>query len=222
MGEWQVTKRADFLGGENLRTQPEFLEPNQVARAINCVLTPEGHLQTREGKTKVSDPTIGTGAILSIHRYTKESGTQYLVVQHGTSLYSVSWNGTDTIASFGAAIKTGLTAAAKLRGVVWKDKLILTNGVDTPFTYDGTTCSDLATAPVSQIFKVYANKLWGFTNNLLKFSALEDPTSWDALDVIKVRDADGDTITGISPQVGGLVIFKRNSVFTLYGTTRLI
>lgn len=220
---WALFRQFDFGGGENLSLQSNMLADNQVQIALNKVITSEGLLETRKGKTKVNSNTPAAGGITSIHRFTKESGTQYLVVQHDTSLYAPTWDGSATLTTLGTAIATGLNAA-KFRSKVWKDQIILTNGSDNVKTFNGTTFTDLGgSPPKSKWITIYANKLWlgDVSNpNFLRFSGVEDPASWDALDVIKVRTADGDTITGTASVPGGLVIFKKNSVFPLYGNTR--
>lgn len=220
---WTFVSKRDFTGGENKLIVPELMKPNQVISALNCVMTPDGTFQTRRGRTKVNLTSLGSGPVLSIHRYPKEDGTNYLVVQHGTSLYSATWDGLNTISTFGTAVKTGLSSN-KLRGVVWRDKLILTNGVDNPFYFDGTTCVDLAgSPPKSKYIAVYGSKLW-FVDvdhpNWIRFSGLEDYDSWDALDIIYLRDGDGDFITGLAPMNGGMIITKNRSVWPLYGTSR--
>ena len=220
---WQVDRFRDFTGGENRNLLPEFLKPNQLALAKNCVMTGEGILETRTGKTRVFTTSLGTSAITSVHRFVREStGKKYLVVQYGTALYSAEYDGTTQIASV-ASLATGLNAS-KFRSVVWKDQLILTNGSDNVKTFNGSALSDLAgTPPKSKYVKVYGNRLWlvDVANpNYLRFSDLETPTTWDALNVIHLRDGDGDTITGLSPQDGGMIITKSRSVWVLYGTSR--
>lgn len=218
---WTKARYRNFTGGENLKILPEAMLPNQVISAQNCFITNEGLLQTREGKTKVNTTSLGAGKVISVHRYSQEDGTKYLVAQHGTSLYAAEWNGTTQFASFGAAIKTGLDAA-KLRSVVWKDKLILTNGVDQPFTFDGSVCSDLANAYKSKVIALYASRLWlvDVATGFLENSNLEDPETYTETGSYKVRDGEGDHIVALSPQNGGMVIFKQNSVQTLYGSSR--
>jgi hypothetical protein len=216
---WTVDRFRDFTGGENLKILPEYIKPNQVVSALNCIITSEGLLETRFGKIKVNTTTLGEGQITSIHRYSEEDGTRWLVVQHGTALYAKEWDGVTPFASFGAAIKTGLDEA-KLRGTVWKGKLYLTNGIDQAFSFDGTACVDVAAIPKCDKLYLYAGRFWcvdkatGFLEN----SNLEDPTNWSETGSYKVRDGEGDTITALSPQNGGMVIFKENSAQTLYGT----
>ncbi len=229
---WRINRQRDFTGGENLAVLPELMAPNQLLQARNMVMTADGLLETRQGKSKVNNTAgyLGEGPVLSIHRFAKSSGgDKYLVVQHGTSLYAAIWDGDpgNPIQSF-TTVRSDLTAGAKLRSVVWKDKLILTNGVDNPFRFDGSSWADLNRTnpdppPSSKYIKVYGGKLWLVdvdNPNHLRFSGLEDYDSWNQLDVINLRDGDGDVITGLSPQPGGMIITKQKSVWQLFGTNR--
>ena len=212
---WQMQRQNAFTGGENLKVLPGLSQPDQLIRAKNCVLNADGVVETRLGRVRVNTDTIGAGPILSLHLFATMAGVNYLIAQHGTSLYGVTWDGASTIASFGTAIKTGLTAASKLRSVVWKDNILFTNGVDNPFKWDGTTVADISgSPPKSHIIKIYASRAWlvdAANPNQVRYSDLENFDSWPALNVILVRDNDGDFIRGLSPQSGGLVIFKNNS-----------
>ena len=216
---WKVERYRDFTGGENLKILPEYIQPNQVISALNCVITNEGLLETRLGKIRVNTTSLGAGKITSVHRYAKENGTKYIVVQHGTSLYAKAWDGATPFATFPAAVKTNLDVA-KLRSVVWKDKLWLTNGIDQAFSFDGTAVADVAAIPKCDHLYLYAGRLWCKDNatGFLENSNLEDPTDWTDSGSYKVRDGEGDTITALSPQNGGMVIFKENTAQTLYGT----
>lgn len=220
-GPWHVVRQRDFTGGENKLLLPEFVQQNQLITAQNCELTPEGIPQTRKGKTRLTEVSLGSGGIKAMFIYAKEDGTVYLCCHHETSFYAVKWDGYSKV-TFPAAIKTGITGDA-LQGEVWKDVLILSNGTVDPFKFDGTVCSDLSgTPPKFKIFTVYANRLWvvdASNPNIIRFSDLEDYDGWDALNIIKVRDADGDEITGLIRQPGGLIITKYNSVWPLYGTS---
>jgi hypothetical protein len=220
---WQTFRHQDFTGGENRKLFPEFIKPNQVALAQNCALTAENVLETRAGRVKVNTNSLGEGPVISAKRFAKEAGTKYVVAQHGTSLYAAAWDGATPFASFGVAVKTALSGA-KLRYEVWKDNLICYSPGDDAFRFDGTTCTALGgTPPRFRALKVYAGRMWGVdaaNPNFVRFSGLETYDTWDALDIIKVRDGDGDLIMGLSPQPGGLVIAKNNSLFPLYGTNR--
>lgn len=202
---------------------PERVQPNQVLRAKNCNFTGDGILESRLGKTKINTAALAN-PIISVHRYVKESGTGYILVQSGTTLYAKAWDGTSTLADLTTTAVTKTVNGAKLRSVVWRDKIILTNGVDNVFSFNGTTFADLGgSPPKSKTIRVYASKLWLVDTanpNQLRFSGLEDPDTWDALDVIKVNSSSGDTIVGLASQPGGLVIFKSNETWVLYGFDR--
>lgn len=217
--QWQTYQQSKFVG-ENKIPALEVLAPEQLLVAYNTVATADYSLESRKGKTALND-TLGAGPIRGLWRFAKSGGTAYLVALHGTTLYAGTWAGGSATCTF-ASIKTGLDATAPLRGVVWKDNLILTNGVQNPFRYDGSACTDLSgTPPKSQFITVYANRLFlvDVANpNQLRWSGLETYDTWDALDVILVRDNDGDKINGLAALNGGLVILKRNSMWTLYGT----
>lgn len=222
---WVNIQLNDCSGGENRLTAPELVQQNQLLVALNCIITPEGLPQTRKGLTKVTNDTSKfAGAPTSIHRFAKENGDKFLVVQYDTALYYKSWNGTASITTAFTSVKTGLTAGSVLRSVIWRDNLILTNGTENPFRFDGSACTDLAgSPPKSRYIAVYGGKLWlvDVANiNQIRFSGLEDYGVWDALDVIKVRSGDGDLITGLSSQNGGLIITKQESVWVLQGTSR--
>lgn len=219
---WLYERVLDFTGGENRQLVPDRIQANQVGLALNCILTPEGLLETRLGKRKLNAVSLGTGKVVSVHEYNKEDGTTYLLVQHGTALYSAAWDGTTAISAW-TTIKTGLTANSKLRSVVWRNVIILTNGTENPFSFNGTTCTDLAgSPPKSAIIAVYASRLWlvDITHpNWIRFSGLETYATWDALDIIYLRDGDGDQITALLPVEGGMILAKQQSLFALYGAT---
>lgn len=220
MTVWAKPRYRDFTGGENLQILPEAIAPNEVVKAYNCFITNEGLLETRQGKTKVNTTSLGAGGIISAHRYSKESGSRYVLVQHGTALYAKSWDGSTPFESWGVAVKTGLTAGKKLRSLTWKDKLILTNGTDQAFTFDGAVCADVAAIPKCLALYLYAGRIWGVdeATGFLENSNLEDYTDWSESGSYKVRDGDGDKIVALAPISGGMVIFKKNTVQTLYGT----
>lgn len=215
-----IFKQQDFTGGENLQIRPDSVDITQVMRAKNCIVNDDGDLETRLGKVKINTTSFGASPILGVWRFVKENGSRYLVVQHNTSLWAAAWDGESTISTW-SEVQTGLTTA-KLSGVVWKDNLILGNGDNVLFRFNGVSCANLGgTPPKMKVFCIYASRIWGVdadNPSIIRFSGLEDYDSWDALDIIKVRDQDGDVIRGLQPIDGGLVILKDTSVWPLYGT----
>ena len=220
--KWKITRQRDFTGGENRVASFDLLAANQIYLGMNCVLAADGSLETRKGKTQINTTSLGAGKVIAAFRWAKENGTKYLTVQHGTTLYNAVWDGVSTVSSF-TSVKTGLAADVKLRGVVWKDNLILVNGVQNNFRFDGTTSTDLAgTPPKSTLISVYASRIWindVASPNLIRFSDLESYDVFDTLNVVKFRSGDGEVITGLASQSGGMVVFKSSSMWTLYGSS---
>jgi len=217
---WQYFRQRDFTGGENRLLLPESLQPNQLQLAYNCIISADGLPETRSGKSIINTTPLPTTPT-SIHRFSTEAGVTKLLVQAGTVMYVATYDGSTQIGSF-TSLATGLNAA-KFRSASWKNKLFLTNGVDNVKSYDGTTWADLGgSPPKSEVIKVYGGRMYlvDVANpNQLRFSDLENPIVWNALNLINIRSGDNDSIVGISPQSGGLVIFKNNSIWTLYGTS---
>jgi hypothetical protein len=219
---WNTYRGRDFTGGENRQILPELLKPNQLLLAFNMVMNGEGTVETRTGKTNIFTDVILSGTITSVHRYAKEDGTNYVVLQNGANLYAAVYN-SGTLSTITTI--TGTFNAAKFRSKVWKDKLFLTNGVDAVQVFDGTNIAAIGGTTIkSEIIAIYAGRIWLIDKarpNVLVPSRLEDyTTAFDALEEIKLRDGDGDVITGLSPQDGGMVIFKSKSTWVLYGTNR--
>lgn len=223
MSSWQLSRIRDISGGENKRVVPEQVGETQCLTANNCVITAEGALETRFGKVKVNTDSLGSGAIRAFWRWGTSNGTNYLTVIHGTVMYSTTWDGSSAITSW-TTIKTGLNSTSTFRAVVWKDMLIVSDGIGNPFRFSGSTATDLSgTPPKTNIMTVYAGKLVvvDFANpNQIRFSGLESYDTWDALDVIVVRSNDGDTITALEAQDRGLLIYKQHSTWCLYGFDR--
>jgi hypothetical protein len=223
-GPWTPFWQRNFTGGENRSILPELMKPDQLIMAMNCTMTPDGLLQTRLGKTKINLASLGAGPVLGAWRWGKENGTKYLTVQHGTGLYNVVWDGVTPFDSFGAPIRNDLAPGVPLKGIPWKDNLILSNGVDVPFRFDGAACANLAGAPPKFAqFCVYAGRLWVIPTTALsciQCSGLETFDTWDALDIYKIRTGDGDNLVGLAAMSGGMMAFKSRSCWPVFGTDR--
>ena len=221
---WQVSQYRDFTGGENRRALSELIAANQVQLARNTFITPEGALESRYGKTTILDMELSSG-IRAMWRWEQSDGTKYLTFVIDDILYSIEWDGTSEIDKDDVVEITTLSSStAKIRGKVWKDNLILSDGVDAPFRFDGTSVTDLGGSPPKfNIFTVFASKLVVVdidNPSQLRFSALEDYDTWNALDVYNIRSNDSDVITALEAQSQGLLICKRNSSWAMYGYDR--
>lgn len=222
---WQVSQYRDFTGGENRRVLSELIAPNQVQLARNCIITPEGALESRYGKTKIFESSVITDSIRAIWRWEQSDGTRYLTFVAGTKMFSMEWDGESTFDDEDLTeVYEFSSSTTKVRARVWKDRLIVSDGVDNPFQFDGETATDLGgTPPKFNIFTVYASKLVCVdidNPSQIRFSGLEDYDSWNALDVYNIRSNDSDVITALEAQSQGLLICKKNSSWALFGFDR--
>jgi len=155
---------------------PYVADPSHPTLILNMVADSEGLLSQRDGTTLFLNAPAAT-ANLALIKFYKPDGTRFLFMQQGTKLYKYSGSGTTW-----TECKTGLTAI-KLRGVALAGKMFFTNGTDTVFyTTDGTTFTDVATAPKGLYCCEYQNRIFitGVSGapNRIYFSKTNDGTDW--------------------------------------------
>lgn len=105
------------------------------------VCTIQDVLETRHGISRYNS-TAFSAAPQSISFFEEADGTKHIIVKDGTSLYTTSQSGAH------AAIKTGLSAGTKHRGVTVGDRHIILIEGDGLFSWDGTTFTQLGQAPL--------------------------------------------------------------------------
>lgn len=120
----------------------------------------------------------------------------------------------------------GLTinATAFWNYVTWKNVLLATNGVDAPLTWIGgnnvATALSISQFTVCNFFVVFHNYLFAigttesavYYPNRIRWSNLNDPTTWTAADFIDWDTDDGDPITGAIGIGNYLHIHKEGSI----------
>lgn len=97
------------------------------------------------------------------------------------------------------------------------EKIIGVDGTNAPFTWDGTTYVQLASAPIGSYAYSYNNYMFIAKDNLLFFSAPEDETDWDATNGAGVINV-GFIITGLCSWRGTMYIFGQNRISSLAGS----
>lgn len=118
---------------------------DRLRDAMN-VFSNQGRLETRYGRTRYNDTTLG-GSPLSMSYFEHANGQKYLIAKVGTVMYVVDTTGAHT------SIKTGLSANTKHRGVTWargsSSRHIISIEEDGLFQFDGTDFSQLGQEPPS-------------------------------------------------------------------------
>lgn len=178
---------------------------------------------TRPGSSLYqSAASIGTGLARGLLTWTRNAGTFYLFVHHGTQVYSL--NGTTVV-----SVKGSVSDDSHLGGFALNNlQVVLASGIAPQVSTAGSTLHDLSGTPPSlgKYGAVYVGKGWiaGDTSNpnKINFSASGNPEDWttadDAGDVTIEKD-DGDVIRGLSGTKRALHILKRSNAYILTGDT---
>jgi hypothetical protein len=119
---------------------------------------------------------------------------------------------------------TGFTAGGQFYFATLLSKLIITNMLDAPKKWDGTSeLQDLGgNPPRAQFVVTHKNYLFMARSSegpsRLYFSSVLNIDEWPALNFIDISPNDGDWITGLLPYDDYLIITKNRSVWLLVGS----
>ena len=206
----------DNTGGLNSKASVGSFPDKDAVQLDNIHLDTNGAWVKRKGHERRNLTSI-SASITGIYDYVKKDGTRAIIVTAGTQVYKYN---TSTLEL--DSIATGLT-----NGLLWgfetfTDLLILTNGTDNVKKYDGTTFADLGgSPPKGKFLKLFNNYLFLAGNSTdpsrLYYSNKNNPEVWTSGDHIDINPDDGDQISGLAALFDQLVIFKRNSIYTLSG-----
>lgn len=122
-----------------------------------------------------------------------------------------------------------ITAGSKCCFTTWENEVYITNDVDAPFKWNGTTSSTigiptgLTNAKYNTQYNnylFYANVTVSGTNHnsRIYWSALGDASTWSSTHFINISNDDGQEITGIKVLSDRLVIYKSRSIYNLVFT----
>lgn len=151
-------------------------DPSLAFLAYNAYVDVAGDgsaYRSRPGRLRVSSSAIGGGGNGQlVYQFTKNDGTQYTVAICGGKFYTLAWNSETwtevlTASDFSGASIT-LSSTARCSAVTFNNTLVVSDGVNVPWTWDGTTnggLTKLTNAPVAYGQPtVYAAKLFFIKN----------------------------------------------------------
>jgi len=147
----QTFDQAPFDGMRD-SLDPTTSDARKALLLQNCyaVPGPDGsEVVGRPGFT-VLGAQLGAGAtrrVQGFHQYTKVDGTELTVAFCGGLMYTLNW--TTRVWTNVALVGVSLSTTAKVRCVTFADVMVVSDGVNRPWTYDGTTFVDLTNAPVA-------------------------------------------------------------------------
>ena len=236
----------DFTGGLNLDSNSFRVNPNQTGDLLNVDLNPKGGVSSRWGFTRMHTTAIGgltAGNFYPDGLYNWAGASKRIMLAANQGVYYSSggdftslslttnnefgasfsnWDREDDsvlyiargagylTSKWDATTTTLLTASGGAAGVTeWQEDLT---------SPSGTHC------PKAEHIATHADRLWvaGTTEgssdypNRVRFSHPLFPESWRSSDFIDIVGG-GSKITAIVPFGGHLVVFKKNSMWAIYG-----
>ena len=231
----QLYSIRDFTGGINLTTDAFKLAENESPDAQNVDFDRRGGFQVRRGVTPFSTTSLGGTAPNTIWLY-NYLGTVYTMVQIGAIIYQgtgTTWTAVGS--NLGSATQTVQAATFNNYSYWVRGNADVVRSVGlTPTTmgvaFNNTTIPTSGNVPRAEHIAVHSGYMWvantweSGTNypNRIRFSWAntfnDSGENWDVDDYIDIDDGkDSDEITAIVPHGDQLIVFKRNSVYVVYG-----
>jgi hypothetical protein len=136
----EIRQYTDFSGGVNQQLGPVITDSQSDAGLLyaedakNMEMTSTGLIKMKGYGAALNTALSGTPVITGLFEFIGANGARQNVVCAGGKIFTVS-------AGVATQIYTGHTAGTFYQGLMYRDVLILCNGVDNPVAYDGTTCS---------------------------------------------------------------------------------
>jgi hypothetical protein len=242
----EVVYLSDFTGGLNLTTSLQSLAPNESSDALNVDFGGRGGFVSRGGFQSQDYNAALNGAIFLGPTYF--SNDVFLIVESDGTLHE--WDGTTLTDTTFDLTDVAFTGETRIRMAPFTTagtgKAYLSNcrnaGVIEMKTWNGATVAVLGTAwnndyttpaagnmPLARHIANHNGYMWVADTvesgtrypHRVRWSHLQNPEDWAEDDYIDVDpDDDGDPITGIATFKEVLVIFKRSSVYAIYGYDR--
>lgn len=213
----------DNYGFKGLKTDTvdEVLPRGYISEMENLTISKEdGTLQAIHNPTIIGSAIAAT-SIKTIFNWRKDDGTETLLAQCGTGLYKWTGSAWSSIKTFSTDEKVSIVS-----GML--NKLYVLNPTDGLFDWDGITFSTvIAAAPKGQYMELWYNKLFicgemndgTYTPYRVRWSALNDPTTWAANDHIDFRTPENSQVTGMKGYKQALYITTASSISIIVSVT---
>lgn len=228
MGARQLFQLFPWRGGLNTSLDPSQVPANQLTRADNIQLGPNGSKLKREGiNFDWDDATSGTDDIIGGFDFWYGTGTsrtqKYLVVTEGKKIYTYTPSTGARSADLFAGTAWATTPTRASFTVINNLLIICTGSGNAPKKFDGTTVADLGgTPPAFEFTFKHQGRLMGGLVDRLHYSPPFDPETWNGVGdsgAVDVAIGDGDPrgLVGGFSFLGLAYVGKRNSLHRLVG-----
>lgn len=210
-----VSQISGTPGGIGLYTISLFENVGSEALTTSSMGTTLTISALASGTVAIGATLFGTGVTGSPTIASQISGTP-----NGIGAYTITGPGLTIASEAMTSAFAARTTPSKVRFSEFNygfEKIIGVDGVNTPFTWDGTTYALLPTAPKGNIALSFGNSMFIANGEFLSFSAPENENDWDASDGAGIINV-GFIITGLRAWRGTLYIFGETHISSLTGT----
>lgn len=204
----------DFTGGEAY-VYPLTAMPTKYSLLMqNCFVSERGTLCKVPGYVALNSQAC-SHALSSGFEFRKKDGTRQILVAGGGKIYKF-------ISGSLQEIYSGLDSNAKVRFSNFGDACVITNGVNTPLKYDGSSFTELSDYAAT-CFKTHVHKgrLWLIDSADTMIAYHSGLMSFDKEGYIDFKYvlSEGDELIGMTTFVDLLVFFFRNHIAIYQGNT---
>ena len=222
--------QGDFRGGLNTAFDEEALEPNEMRRAEEAVLTEYGAVLKRLGTQYVHNAVLHASGIQNGYGWLRDNNTQQLLAVANGTLYTATYSiGTTFTAQVGIFRTTGTPAFASFRDATSEVVYIADGDSATSLNkWNGTAViTNIASTPagITQL-AVYNQRLFGCTGSDQKvfWSTLNNG---DSLGIAGsgggeaiIRTFSDQNVTGLAAFGSSLLIFHTSGISRFTGMTQ--
>jgi hypothetical protein len=222
----QRAEYKDPVLGVNLRVSSEDLQPGESALMQNCLY--HGGIRNRTGSQRLHSTALASGLrIRGGHKYYYggSAPTKQRLIAYGTKVSIVNDSGVETV------LTSGMTNDKDMQFLTWSitDRVYLCNGVDTLYSYNGTTYAAVTgtNIPTARWLAPVADRLMAITAAGIERCNPRDPTVWSANSSwATLRPSRVGLFTCIHPISlrgtdsinTGILAFQPNSYYLITGT----
>ena len=237
----RLIRQDDFTGGLNLRADQFQLAPNESPRMLNVEIDPRGGVFSRGAMRRVNTTAI-TGTWNPKKVFAFDGATNYAMfttgfesATNGKVWYSTGGNFTnitniDVSSPDGASFAPWGNTLYGVTGASTQSFSWSTGTTATLLTASGPTWQNSYLSPTGGYFPkashaiTHAGKVFVANTyedsiaypNRIRWSHPNSPEDWASTDYIDIKDG-GEEITGLASIAGHLVVFKKKSVFAIFG-----
>lgn len=146
----------NFNCGVVTRYSPYLIPDNCVQWALNVYFDEDQGVTRRKGTAVYNTtPLPGAQSVRGLFPFTAKDGQRYMIALSSQTLYYTTGDGNWTPIN-GA---TGLSPVKDMDATILSGKIWFTNGVDTPFYWDGSSIKTITNAPLGSIIETFRNRI---------------------------------------------------------------